>query len=513
MAPKLAKSKPSRPSPRAMPPAPANVAIANDVSDDDEPPESAPAPPAAAPAAARCAFDSIQGAAPDGGSDDETTGDDDDAEMENDEHAQLVSGTEDPIDARAVASRIHTAPDVIVAEAEASHNSVDADETPGARPAAHGSAAPHVPAVVDACFANTSAVLKASGPAWEWYKIDMSMVEHAVVHEGHDKPMDVTWELYCRGGKVRRDEQNLHYGREKNADTMIAQAIILSVNDPDVSDDPEAASKAKPKKLFVVPVQLVQIPHDKKELQGRLPDLEGHVTLMAIEPDVVQKLYWKKDVASKALPTDLHPDRVDYVSFQPQGYWKKFVPHQNTWKLHSATERRPSGGRKPKAVLGEHASPDDGPAPAPAPAPASAPVEQPDVEQPAPKRAKPTPVAANGETAPGTLDAFVRAGKKSQGANGVAPNATSARAPTSAAADAPSGSSATWHEEVDLMLQDEKGRTHVYNDSTKFEPLVTAPRCGVHKISYLPGTCLVQAVTAVGNDVYITLKDPTATNN
>jgi hypothetical protein len=493
-----------------MPPAPANVAVANEVSDDDEPPESAPAPPAAAPAPSRCAFDSIQGAAPDGGSDDETTGDDDDAEMEGDEHAQLVSGTEDPIDARAVASRIHSAPDVIVAEAEASHNSVDAEEAPGARPAVHGSAAPHVPAVVDPSFANSNAVLKASGPAWEWYKLDMSMVEHAVVHEGHTKAMDVSWDLYCRGGKMRLQEQNLHYGREKNADTMIAQAIVLGVNDPDVSDDPEVASKAKPKKLFLVPVQLVQIPHDNKQLQGRLPDLEGCMTLMAIEPDVVQKLYWKKDIGSKTLPTDLHPDRVDYVSFQPHGYWKKFAPHQNTWKLHSATERRPSGTRKPRAVLGEHAPPDGGAAPAPAPAPASAPVEQPDVEQPAPKRAKPTPVAANGDaaTATGTLDAFVRPGKKGQGANGAAPNPTPARASTSATANEPSGSVPTWHEEVDLMLQDEKGRTHVYNDSTKFKPLVTAPNCGVHKISYLPGTCLVQAVTAVGNDVYITLKDP-----
>ena len=102
----------------------------------------------------------------------------------------------------------------------------------------------------------------------------------------------------------------------------------------------------------------------------------------------------------------------------------------------------------------------------------------------------------------------MRAGKKGPGANGAAPNPTPARASTSATPNEPSGSVPTWHEEVDLMLQDAKGRTHVYNDSTKFEPLVTAPNCGVHKISYLPGTCLVQAVTAVGNDVYITLKDP-----
>ena len=433
----------------------------------------------------------------------------DEEDLEADEHATLAAQAEAPLDPQAVASRYEGNLDVIVAEAEASRNAVAVEDASGGRPAQHGSAAPHVPAVVDPSFAQTKAIIKAVGPAWEWYQVDMSKVEHAAVHEGDFTVLlEMPWDLFTRKGKVRRDEQVTFYGIGHNADRMIAQAIIFDVNDPDADEEAStAANKGKPMKLFTVPVQLVKMPSapkDKKLIE-RIPDLDGCTTLVAIEPEVVQKLYWKKDIGSKSLPTDLSPDRVKYVSFTDKDYWKTFTPHQSTWRMHSSTDRRgnPSGAKKNKEAPPDQdgadeeaqaeAGADDAPAPAPAPASAAG-------------QKRPKPATAS------TLDSYVRAGapaKRARAANGDA--ATRRTCPPAEADDDDDASVGDdWCDEVDAFLHDPVQRHAIYDD--KFEPLPTKPNCGVHEIVYRADHCLVEAVAVVGNKVFITLKDPNSSN-
>ena len=83
-------------------------------------------------------------------------------------------------------------------------------------------------------------------------------------------------------------------------------------------------TRPKPKKLFIVPVNISDPPQDDKA------SIDGYATMMAIEPDVVRKLYMR-DTTPRVLPSDLHPDQVDYVSLQSTHEFAKLVANHPKW--------------------------------------------------------------------------------------------------------------------------------------------------------------------------------------
>ena len=266
--------------------------------------------------------------------------DENDEDFTGDENLTLLSALQDADSRKKLTARLD-APDVVSAEEESRRNAVDVD---GGAP--NGGKAPsrqaeHVPATVDPALANSDvSIIKTSGPGWDWSKIDMSAMEHGMLPQTEDArtPIVVDMGLLRRHGGQRSKEQDRFASIHSNGSRMIAQAIILRVNQPDADDT------AKPKKLFIVPVNISDPPQDDKA------SIDGYATMMAIEPDVVRKLYMR-DTTPRVLPSDLHPDQVDYVSLQSTHEFAKLVANHPKWStlVSKKQSRTKNVGKRSKA--------------------------------------------------------------------------------------------------------------------------------------------------------------------
>ncbi|MAQ22652.1 MAG: hypothetical protein CMK83_00375 [Pseudomonadales bacterium] len=256
-----------------------------------------------------------------------------------DENVKLLTALQDPDSRHKLTARLD-APDVVSAEEESRRNAVDVDGgAPNGGKAPSRQAEP-VPATVDPALASSDiAIIKTSGPGWEWSKIDMSVMEHGVPPQAEDArtPIVVDMALLRRSGGSRCKEQDKFASIYSNGSRMIAQAIILRVNQPDADDT------AKPKKLLIVPVNISDPPQDDKD------DIKGYATMMAIEPDVVRKLYMR-DTPPRVLPSDFHPDQVDYVSLQTPHDFAKLVANHPKWStlVSKKQSRAKSSGKRNK---------------------------------------------------------------------------------------------------------------------------------------------------------------------
>ena len=261
----------------------------------------------------------------------------DDDDFADDENVTLVSALQDADSRQKLTSRL-SAPDVVAGEEEARRNAVDAEGAASNGGKASTRQAEHVPATVDPKLLEASdrAIMKTSGPGWDWVKVDMSATEHGVLPKP-EMLIDVDMSLLRRHGDSRRDKQEKFFSTHNNGSRLISQAIILRTNQPDGDED------AKPKKLMIVPVQISDPPQDDKA------DLNGYATMMSIEPDVVRKIY-NRDSTSRTLPSDFHPDLVDYVSLPSAIDFSAFVANHPKWTtlVSKKQSRTKSGGKRSK---------------------------------------------------------------------------------------------------------------------------------------------------------------------
>lgn len=266
--------------------------------------------------------------------------DENDENFTGDESVTVLTALQDPDSRQKLAARLD-APDVVSAEEESRRNAVDVDGGAPNGGKVSSRQAEHVPATINPELASSDiAIIKTSGSGWGWSKIDMSVMEHGgVVPQEEDAraPIVVDMALLRRHGGQRSKEQDKFASIYSNGSRMIAQAIILRVNQPD------ADNAAKPKKLLIVPVDIIDPPQDDKA------DINGYATMMAIEPEVVRKLYMR-DTPSKVLPSDFHPDQVDYVSLQSTHDFEKFVANHPKWStlVSKKQSRAKSGGKRNK---------------------------------------------------------------------------------------------------------------------------------------------------------------------
>ncbi len=224
--------------------------------------------------------------------------------------------------------------------------------------------------------------MKTSGPGWDWVKVDMSAAEHGVLPKP-EMTIDVDMSLLRRHGDSRRDKQEKFFSIHNNGSRLLAQAIILRTNPLDGDED------AKPKKLMIVPVQISDPPQDDKA------DLNGCATMMAIEPYVVRKMYGR-DSTSRTLPSDFHPDLVDYVSLPSANDFSAFVANHPKWTtlVSKKQSRTKSGAKRSKPSA---ADPQEAPTPCAdadatdaAPASAVAAEPPPPAKKSKPERPRPT---------------------------------------------------------------------------------------------------------------------------
>ena len=322
---------------------PPNSNDADPSSDEDEP----------APAPKKSDFSSVVGNGGEVDSEDETPQkdapaeetpktptDENDENFTGDENVTLLTALQDADSRRKLTARLD-APDVVSAEEESRRNAVDVDSGAPNGGKAPSRQAEHVPATVDPALASSDvSIIKTSGPGWDWSKIDMSAMEHGMLPQTEDArtPIVVDMGLLRRSGDSRRKEQDKFAAIHSNGARMVAQAIILRVIQPDADD------AAKPKKLFIVPVNISDPPQDDKA------NIKGYATMMAIEPDVVRKLYMR-DTPSKVLPSDFHPDKVDYVSLQSTHEFAKLVANHPKWStlVSKKQSRTKSGSKRSKA--------------------------------------------------------------------------------------------------------------------------------------------------------------------
>ena len=275
--------------------------------------------------------------------------------FDDDENVTMAESSQPPVDPKAIAERL-AGPCVIAGEADARRNSVDADG--GGAPAPRALDVPaRVGPCIDSAIAQLPRVVLKTPKSWDWVKLDMKLAEHGVVHSGDDgkTPIEVEMSLLKRSGESRKQQQNTFLASAANGSRAIAQAIILPI-------ESAAPPGAKPKKMMIVPVSITDVPPDDAD------DLEGAVTAMAIEPDVIKKMYNRDSIAARSLPSDFHPDLVDYVSFLKNDDFTTIAAAQPTWETVASKKANRKGKRSAAA-------------PAPA-APAAAVVE------PAPKKPK-----------------------------------------------------------------------------------------------------------------------------
>ena len=214
----------------------------------------------------------------------------DEDDFENDAHATMAESSQPAVDAKALVDRI-AGPCVVAGEMDARRNSVDADVGDAQAQRAADAPARVGPKIDDALAQLPRVLLKMSGQSWDWVKLDMLLAQHGVVHDGEDgtTPIQVDMALLKRSGSMLTKQQNTFLASATNGSRMIAQAIILPIE-----------SRARPTpspKMMIVPVSITDLPAKDAG------DLEGATTVMALEPDIVKKMYNRDSIAARSLST------------------------------------------------------------------------------------------------------------------------------------------------------------------------------------------------------------------
>jgi len=311
-----------------------NIADPGAVSDVDD--DGAPAPaPAPAPAAPRLNFLDNVGDEPEHATEDDAP-QNDDGEYDDDAHASLTETTEAPVDQQSLMNKTPIQPDVVAAQEEARRNAVSDDAVANGA----SSAGPqYVPAHVDPAIAKMKAVTKCVGPGWRWWQVDMSKAEHGVVHDD-SKPISVKYKHCQNHGKNRITEQSALFALGKNGTTMMSQAIILPIH---VKGAP---STSKPTKMLFVPIEVDEDSWPEKE--SRVSEIKDCVKLLPIQAEVVEQIFMR-DQTTQALPSDLHPDKVSYVSFTERSPFEECAAAQDWTLFSSTTFKKPKEPKAPKA--------------------------------------------------------------------------------------------------------------------------------------------------------------------
>lgn len=253
-------------------------------------------------------------------------------DFEGDEAVTLSSTAVAPVDQQAIASRLE-APDVVAVEEEARRNGVDAETQDSSV-----SNNVHVPATVDPAIANMTAVIKNVGQVWQWWQVDMSRCEHGVVH-ADVPPVQATWAMVQNFGSRRHEGQLKFWAVGENSNRMMSQAIIVPIEMPDAPED------SKPHKMLMIPIEVNDWSSGVAPKAAQLSQCNCTM-MLPIQAEVVSKMFYV-DKVSSSLPSSLHPDNVNYVSFNTSEEFIKIAKAQPGWSQFT-TPTRPGkvGGKR-----------------------------------------------------------------------------------------------------------------------------------------------------------------------